>query len=308
METFDEASPVPLYHQIFESLRYRIAIGDLRPGAQLPSLREAAEEWKVNLHTVRRAYQRLAQQELVAVKRGSGVHVLPGAAPGSSRAADRFVETAIRTAQDRYAMNPQVLARRILAIASAPTAMQPVAMVECSMGQAADYASQIQSRWEIDVQLFSLENVRDPPVGTIISTYFHYNEIRRRWPRRASDMRFLAVRPDPRLAEELGTRRGRRRIIVAETDHARGASIRADVESLFARERFDVHLRIGRAVQDIAARAGRAPVVVAPRLWFALSDDVRASGAIRQLRYLLDREDVDRLARHFAWTRTAVAA
>src|SRR5262245_48034254 len=41
----DPQSPVPLYHQLAESLRYRIATGALRPGQPLPPLREAARRW-----------------------------------------------------------------------------------------------------------------------------------------------------------------------------------------------------------------------------------------------------------------------
>ena len=78
----DRDSPVPLYHQIVETLRYRIATGRLRAGDALPTLREAAKHWGVNLHTVRRAYGELADLRWVVIRRPQGafVSVVPAAA------------------------------------------------------------------------------------------------------------------------------------------------------------------------------------------------------------------------------------
>lgn len=60
----DPDSPVPLYHQITEALSYRIATGRIPAGQRLPSVREAAKAWDVNMHTVRRAYGELSQRGL----------------------------------------------------------------------------------------------------------------------------------------------------------------------------------------------------------------------------------------------------
>ena len=72
----EPTSPVPLYHQIAEALRYRIATGALVPGALLPPLREAAAQWGVNLHTVRRAYGELTEQGVTETCHPVGTRVL----------------------------------------------------------------------------------------------------------------------------------------------------------------------------------------------------------------------------------------
>ena len=74
-------SPVPLYHQIAEGIRYRIATGALPTDTQLPTLREASRLWGVNLHTVRHAYKELADQGFVATKGPAGTRVLPAPSP-----------------------------------------------------------------------------------------------------------------------------------------------------------------------------------------------------------------------------------
>ena len=63
-------SPVPLYHQIAEALRASIEAGKLNPGDALQPMRQAAERWGVNIHTVRHAYAALAREGLVERSRG----------------------------------------------------------------------------------------------------------------------------------------------------------------------------------------------------------------------------------------------
>ncbi len=66
-----------LYQEIAESLRRRIAAGELAPGARLPSVRDLAERWQCTPGTVSRAYRALADEGLVTARRGSGTHVAP---------------------------------------------------------------------------------------------------------------------------------------------------------------------------------------------------------------------------------------
>jgi molybdate-binding protein/DNA-binding transcriptional regulator YhcF (GntR family) len=64
-----------LYEQIAESLRLRIAQGDLKPGQRLPTVRDMARQWACTPSTVSRAYAILADEGLVSGHRGSGTRV-----------------------------------------------------------------------------------------------------------------------------------------------------------------------------------------------------------------------------------------
>ena len=76
--SIDPGSEIPLYLQIAEAIRARIDSGDLSPGDALRPLREAAEHWGVNLHTVRHAYTALAREGLIETSRGArGTRVAP---------------------------------------------------------------------------------------------------------------------------------------------------------------------------------------------------------------------------------------
>lgn len=67
----------PLYLQIAESVRRRIAAGELAPGDRLPPVREMACEWGCTPGTVGRAYAELRREGLVVGHRGSGTRIAP---------------------------------------------------------------------------------------------------------------------------------------------------------------------------------------------------------------------------------------
>jgi molybdate-binding protein/DNA-binding transcriptional regulator YhcF (GntR family) len=61
-----------------ESLRRRIASGDLAPGDHLPPVRETAERWGCSPGTAGRAYEQLAREGLIEGYAGGGTRVRPG--------------------------------------------------------------------------------------------------------------------------------------------------------------------------------------------------------------------------------------
>lgn len=68
----DITSSVPLYQQIQSLIIEGIARGLLKPGQQLPSVRQLASELGVNLHTVNKAYQFLRDEGYVSLSSRSG--------------------------------------------------------------------------------------------------------------------------------------------------------------------------------------------------------------------------------------------
>jgi DNA-binding transcriptional regulator YhcF (GntR family) len=84
----------PLGEQLAGKLEATIAAGRLRPGDQLPSVRQLADAAGVNVNTVRTVYARLEQRGLLSSEHGRGTFVRGGertaAAPPASRdAAER---------------------------------------------------------------------------------------------------------------------------------------------------------------------------------------------------------------------------
>lgn len=73
----DANSGVPLYVQLQQQIRQRIASGQLEHGAQLPSVRDLSAELHVNPLTVAKVYQLLERDGFVETRRGIGTYVSP---------------------------------------------------------------------------------------------------------------------------------------------------------------------------------------------------------------------------------------
>lgn len=71
----DPDSGVPVYLQISQNIKRSIALGSLRGGEQVPSVREVAEILTVNPNTVAKAYQLLEREGIVATRKGIGTFV-----------------------------------------------------------------------------------------------------------------------------------------------------------------------------------------------------------------------------------------
>jgi DNA-binding transcriptional regulator YhcF (GntR family) len=84
----DRAGGVPLGAQLAEKLRALVAEGGLKPGGQLPSVRQMAGLAGVNVNTVRTVYARLEQEGLLSSEHGRGTFVR-GAAASTGSPEDR---------------------------------------------------------------------------------------------------------------------------------------------------------------------------------------------------------------------------
>jgi GntR family transcriptional regulator len=71
----ESADPRPIWRQIEEGVQNLIAAGTLTAGSPVPSVRDLARELRVNPATVSKAYQRLTEAGILAVRRGDGTYV-----------------------------------------------------------------------------------------------------------------------------------------------------------------------------------------------------------------------------------------
>jgi len=71
----DLASGVPVYRQLIEQVRNGIAFGSLRPGDQLPTVRQTAVDLAINPNTVVRAYRELEIRGTIETHQGTGTFV-----------------------------------------------------------------------------------------------------------------------------------------------------------------------------------------------------------------------------------------
>lgn len=112
----DPHSGLPVYRQIIDQIKYYIASGTLRFGAQLPSVRELAQTLSVNPTTIVKAYTELQHDEVIELRHGKGAFV----SEPSFSASDLEKEKVVRRLARQLAVEAQQigasyeLVRRVL--------------------------------------------------------------------------------------------------------------------------------------------------------------------------------------------------
>jgi GntR family transcriptional regulator len=71
----DMATGVPVYRQIIDQVMGSIASGALKPGDQLPTVRQMAVDLAVNPNTVVRAYRELELRGVLDTQHGTGTFI-----------------------------------------------------------------------------------------------------------------------------------------------------------------------------------------------------------------------------------------
>ncbi len=297
----DPKSPVPLYHQIAEAIRARIAAGHLAPGDALEPLRQAAETWHVNLHTVRHAYAALARGGWVESRRGPRGTRVVGAPQPTPRNDDfqTFARRVVDEAARLYGANAADLASalRELESSDADARLPTVWVVECSSWQAEGHAREVRERFAVEVQAWVIAD-GEPPEGTVLSSYFHYNDVRRLWPRRLRGVHFCGIHPDPALTKRLADAT---RLIVTERDASTAEAVTADLVALLAPRCVQIDVRVADDPAATLDTRAHTPVVYAPRIWAELDETSRRDPRAIELRYVFDTEELDQLAATLQW-------
>ena len=88
----NSSSMVPIYEQIMDQIKARIAAGDLKENDILPSVRTLAKELKISALTVKKAYDNLEQEGYTVTVHGKGTYVAPANAERMKEEQRREVE------------------------------------------------------------------------------------------------------------------------------------------------------------------------------------------------------------------------
>ena len=72
---------IPIYVQLREQILAMVGRGALKPGAQIPTMRQVAVALKIDLNTVQRAYAELEREGVLSKQRGVGTFVTDTAPP-----------------------------------------------------------------------------------------------------------------------------------------------------------------------------------------------------------------------------------
>ena len=73
--SLDLSSGVPVYRQIIDHVTTGMATGSLKPGDQLPTVRQLAVDLTINPNTVVRAYRELEIRGVLETQQGTGTFI-----------------------------------------------------------------------------------------------------------------------------------------------------------------------------------------------------------------------------------------
>ena len=73
--TLSQTDKRPMYLQIMEQIKQRIAVGDWAEGQPIPSIRQLAVDLQVSVITVKRAYYELEREGIIVTQHGKGSRV-----------------------------------------------------------------------------------------------------------------------------------------------------------------------------------------------------------------------------------------
>jgi GntR family transcriptional regulator len=107
----------PMYLQIMEQVRQKIAVGDWSVGQALPSIRQLSVDMRVSVITVKRAYLELEREGVIVTRQGKRSFVAPDPEVGTrirEQELARHLEQTARSAA-QLGVSPEDLEKRIRA-------------------------------------------------------------------------------------------------------------------------------------------------------------------------------------------------
>lgn len=105
----------PMYLQIIEQIKQRVAVGDWAQGQEIPSIRQLAVTLRVSVITVKRAYLELERDGIIVTQQGKGSIVAPNPRLGAKLYDQELAKHIERVAQigELLGLTPQELASRV---------------------------------------------------------------------------------------------------------------------------------------------------------------------------------------------------
>jgi len=108
----------PMYLQIMEHMKQRIAVGDWVAGQAIPSIRQMAVDIGVSVITVKRAYLELEREGVIVTRQGKGCFVASDSHVGErirEQELAQHLEQAVRSAA-MMGLSPKTLENRVRAM------------------------------------------------------------------------------------------------------------------------------------------------------------------------------------------------
>ena len=190
-------STVPVHAQLQTQIRHQISTGALKPGMQLPTVRQLAGFLRINRNTAARALAALHRDGYLESRRGRGTFVADGPPTregGAARSLERLAADALARVR-RLGFTHEDLMATLAAHAPVAgrgrSAPLRAILVECNPPELRQYQEQLEAELPLAIDRmlvdeFTVRASTDPEllrdVRAVITTFFHIHEVKRALP------------------------------------------------------------------------------------------------------------------------------
>lgn len=261
-------SPIPVKLQLKAQVKYQILAGLLRPGDQLPALRDLSAGLGVHLNTVVRAFDELADEGFLYSQQGKGVFVADEVPGQRNGAAMRSLLAGVLQSAREWAMTPEEVA--LAMFAQGQLARQPQAAPHrlLLVGGTRPQVKRLQAELESAVAAVVVpaladeleDRVRPSEFRTVACTLFHEATVRRFLPNAAVTV--LAPQAARDQLAALTALPAGTPVAVAARDWLQAARVRRSLE-LAGAASCQLEMIAGATPADFAPVARRARFVLA---------------------------------------------
>jgi len=290
----DAASRIPVHSQLFDQIKLGIAVGHLRPGDTLPSVRDLEKELGIGKNSIWRVYKSLEKMGLVILRQGKGAQV-SGAAVNSKHQGKlaECEKIALATFQrlQKLQIHPSSFLTYFHQYLTRVANEEPrLVFAECNRTEMEIFSKQVSELWSVDVRGVTFDDLRAPSVRrgfskntTVITNAYHLDELRELLKGTGAEILGLKFRWDRRLVKRIeGLDDGSTVLFVfSDLDKARyGKLIFEEFKSLVRPRNIAMTLKGISEVGDLNRLREQRKfglIIVSNRLWDSLPAPIKKS-------------------------------
>jgi len=311
----DRNSSVPLHEQIKDRIKLGLALGTLRPGDNLPSIRQLDERLQIGTAVIRRSYRELAENGILDLQHGRGVFIKNGIHLQAAAMLREYEATynMICRQLDQANLVPSSFARFIYGrMLDAERQCPSVAIIEDSEALSQDYAAQLSQQWQVPISAFTLAEVKLLPplrraeLRRVITSYYHIDEVRDIMRKHRAKVIPVDIEFGPVTVDDLRSLPTGSRVVwvIHEEDypHLR-AYVGSFVEESFGKSgiRFEFVSSDKVTAAVLLKQERYARVFFSNRIWDGLNEEIRSSPLARRPMLRITEQSVKA-----AWTSVGV--
>jgi GntR family transcriptional regulator len=311
----DSASKIPVQVQLQDQIKLGIAVGRLRPGEMLPSVRDLERDLGVGKNSIWRVYKELEKIGLVSLRQGKGAQVSNGAP--SEKRKDKLAECERLSAEAvqrllKVKIHPASFAAYFQQYLSRTYGEEPpLIFAECNQTETETFSRQISDSWSVDVRGITFDELKAQQVrktltknAHVITNAYHLDELTKLVKGTGAAVIGLKFRWDRKLVRRIESLKDGATILLVFDDPDKtqsGELILAEFKSVIEPRRVSIVLKSLSEVGDLDhLKDGKKfdLILFSNRLWDHLPKSVKQSPLVSRPTLQIDPTSLEEVRNH----------